>query len=165
MFQIPFWITLSYSYRNLANLKPDPNSPLAIQAHQQLSQEGVLWFQNLTLPDPTGILPITTALINLTIIQIHVNERKKNGMQDAFLIKLITNGGRLLSIAMIPIGLVMPANMSFYWVVSSSFGLMQSLLLINPRVKQLLQIDKAHVNRNHVKSEYLISSNAIKNKK
>lgn len=142
LFQIPLWIVLSHSYRNLARVFPDPTDPMAICAHEQLKSEGTLWFGDLTVPDPTGMLPVMTALINLTIIQVVSNDRRKQGALDSMLIKLLMNGGRLLSLAMIPFGLVMPADMCLYWTVSSSIGLVQNLILINPKAKTFLKIQK-----------------------
>ncbi|KAH9388808.1 Cytochrome c oxidase assembly protein cox18, mitochondrial [Tyrophagus putrescentiae] len=141
LFQIPMWIILSHSYRNLARLYPNPADPASLMAFSQLQQEGILWFHDLTVPDPTGILPVATALVNLTIIQLHVNERRRNKLQDSFFIKFITNGGRLFSLIIVPIGLVMPADMSYYWLISSSVGLLQNILLMNPKFKTMMNIN------------------------
>lgn len=141
LFQIPMWIILSQSYRNLARLYPNPSDPASLMAFSQLKQEGLFWFHDLTVPDPTGILPIATALVNLTIIQLHVNERRRAKLQDSLFIKFITNGSRLISLVIVPIGLVMPADMSFYWLVSSSVGLLQNILLMNPKFKTMMNIN------------------------
>lgn len=142
LFQIPFWITLSYSYRNFAYLLPDPNDPKIILANGQLQHEGILWFENLIIPDPTGIIPLLNCITYLTIIQIHVNERKRAKLEDSMFIKILTNGSRLFSLAMIPIGLTIPVNITFYWLISSIFGLLQNILLLNPNVKKRLKLSK-----------------------
>ena len=152
LFQIPVWIILSHTYRNMARLYPDPNDPLAILTHQQLQHEGLLWFKDLTVPDVTGILPITTALINLTIIQLMVNERRRQKLENSLFFNVVTNGSRIISLIIIPIGLIMPANMSFYWFISSSIGLAQNMLLLNPKVIRYFGIEK-------------LESNSIDNKK
>ncbi|XP_046914770.2 cytochrome c oxidase assembly protein COX18, mitochondrial [Dermatophagoides farinae] len=142
LFQIPMWIVLSNCYRNFALLQPDPNDVKIMMAHEQLQHEGLFWFKDLTIPDSTGILPIATCLVNLTIIQIHINERRRNNLQDSLFVRIFTNSGRLISVALVPIGLMMPSDMCFYWFISSSMGLVQNVLLMNPKVKKLLKIQK-----------------------
>ena len=156
LFQIPVWIILSHSYRNLARIYPDPNDPVSQTAFAQMQQEGLFWFHDLTVPDPIAILPIATALVNLTIIQLYVNERKRNNIQDSMFIKVITNGSRLFSLIIIPIGLVMPADMSLYWFVSSCIGLGQNILLMNPKMKKILKIDSPDSSD---KSKFINNSN------
>ncbi|OTF78945.1 mitochondrial inner membrane protein COX18-like protein, partial [Euroglyphus maynei] len=140
LFQIPMWVILSNCYRNLALLQPDPNDANIMMAHEQLQREGLFWFNDLTIPDSTGILPIATCLINLTIIQIHINERRRNNLKDSPFIIIFTNIGRLISVGLVPIGLMMPADMCFYWLISSSMGFVQNILLINPKMRKLLKI-------------------------
>jgi len=140
LFQIPLWLTLSHSYRGLALLFPDPTNPAAILAHEQLQHEGLFWFQNLTMPDPTGILPLASVLVNLAVIQLFVFERRKKKIKDSLFTKLITNGSRLVSLALLPIGLASPACMPFYWTVSASMGFLQNYLLLKPQVKEFFNI-------------------------
>lgn len=47
---------------------------------------------------------------------------------------------RTLSVAMIPIAAFVPSGLSLYWVSSSTFGLLQNLLLLSPKVRRLANI-------------------------
>lgn len=107
-----------------------------------MQQEGLLWFHDLTVPDPTGILPIATALVNLTIIQLMVNERKARQLEDSLFSKIFANGGRVFSLIIVPLGLIMPAGTSFYWLISSSMGLLQNILFFNPKFKKALNLER-----------------------
>ncbi|KAF7494742.1 Cytochrome c oxidase assembly protein COX18 [Sarcoptes scabiei] len=139
-FQIPFWIILSNCFRNFARIYPDPNDPQLLQTYEQLQTEGIFWFSNLTVPDPIGLLPFATILINLSIIQMHVAERRRLNIKDSKFIKIITNFSRILSFGLLIVGLTLPADMSYYWFVSSSFGLLQNIILRNPKMKSILKI-------------------------
>lgn len=54
---------------------------------------------------------------------------------------------RTLSFAMIPIAAFVPSGLSLYWVSSSTFGLLQNLLLLSPKLRRLASIPK--VNSEH----------------
>lgn len=161
-FQIPAWITLSHSYRNIARIYPDPNDVSVINANNQLREEGFLWFTDLTVPDTLGLLPFMTAIVNLTIIQLIDNERKRNKQESSLFAKIVLNGGRAFSLAIIPIGLVMPSCMSYYWLLSSTFGLIQNMILLNPKFKQAIGIDEIKVNKNIIKNDALLKDKAKK---
>lgn len=55
--------------RNITMLQPSPN-PNNINAYNQFSNEGMLWFKDLTSPDTYFILPILLTTINLVNIQV-----------------------------------------------------------------------------------------------
>ncbi|CAG2103444.1 unnamed protein product [Medioppia subpectinata] len=144
-FQIPIWIIVSHSIRQMSfvNAMSDPKAQLV---YSQLSSEGILWFQDLTQTDPYFVLPFLTAIVNLTIVQMHSNERLKR-MQTATKMHtiitnlgrvIITNLGRGLSVALIPIGLYMPTSVCLYWFTSSTMGLIQTIILHNNAFKQWL---------------------------
>lgn len=71
-FQIPAWILLSYSLRNMTFMYPVADEKATL-IHTQLSNEGILWFSNLTIPDPLLLLPFLAAGINLTIVEVYLN--------------------------------------------------------------------------------------------
>jgi inner membrane protein COX18 len=62
LFQIPIWVTMSCALSNLCLRSPYIHEPkireLATEAAPQLQTEGLLWFQDLTLSDPTYVLPV-----------------------------------------------------------------------------------------------------------
>lgn len=70
-FQIPLWVCFSVSLRNLVSKLPVDDIAAEITV-LELSLGGVGWIQNLTMPDPTFILPLTLGLTNLAIIEVSV---------------------------------------------------------------------------------------------
>jgi membrane protein insertase Oxa1/YidC/SpoIIIJ len=42
----------------------------ALAIHKQLSNEGILWFTDLTQTDPYFVLPVIVGLINLINVQV-----------------------------------------------------------------------------------------------
>lgn len=141
LFQIPFWIILSHSMRNMAFMKPIAHQKaLDIYVFNQLSNEGILWFTNLTQSDPYFILPILVGIVNLAIIQIHSNERLKKLETKTRMHSIITNTLRVTTLLIIPIGFFMPSSVCFYWLMSSTMGLIQTIILYNNRFRQLAGI-------------------------
>lgn len=55
---------------------------------------------------------------------------------------IITNVFRGLSLVMVPVACTVPSALTVYWVASSSYGLVQNLLLASPQVKRAFGIPK-----------------------
>lgn len=55
---------------------------------------------------------------------------------------IITNVFRGLSLCMVPVACSVPSGLTVYWVASSTYGLLQNLILVSPRVKRALGIPK-----------------------
>lgn len=56
---------------------------------------------------------------------------------------------RTVSILMIPIAAFVPSGLALYWVSSSTFGLLQNLIILSPKVRRMARIPK--VNSEHDK--------------
>lgn len=125
-FQIPLWISLSFSLRNLIYFQ-----------NYSMSTEGFGWITNLTDVDGLWILPIIFGITNLTIIEIqrHVRVKKPSRLQNG-----LTYFFRGFSIVMIPIAASVPSCVCLYWFTSSSFGLLQNLILLSPRFRRFVGI-------------------------
>lgn len=73
---MPLWIVLSFALRDMSGMFPN-KIPLHPEATASFASEGLLWFHNLTLPDPFCILPVVLALSNFLNIEVEcmcVNE-------------------------------------------------------------------------------------------
>uniref|UniRef100_A0A1B6CT92 Membrane insertase YidC/Oxa/ALB C-terminal domain-containing protein n=2 Tax=Clastoptera arizonana TaxID=38151 RepID=A0A1B6CT92_9HEMI len=154
--QIPMWIVISVSLRNLVYMLPG-NDPVAQIRYLELSKEGCLWFPDLTTPDSI-FLPIALGIINLAIIEIQSLIRLK---EKSKLEKIITNVFRGFSILMIPIAAAVPSSLSLYWLSSSVYGLGQNLFLMSPKVKKMVGIPKTSTSIDKPYSHLMIQ---IKNK-
>lgn len=68
--QIPLWIIMSVSLRNLVNMLPNPNSIQSQYVYNQMMMGGVSWIPNLIEVDCSYILPVTLGIINLAIVEV-----------------------------------------------------------------------------------------------
>ena len=75
--------------------------------------DGFLWFQDLTSPDPTGILPLMGGIISLLNI-LSSNASSANSTMRKFS-KLI----RIFPVISVPIWMTFPAAFNLYWLVTS----------------------------------------------
>lgn len=132
--QIPLWIVQSVAIRNIVYCLPDPNSIEAKMTLAELSVGGFGWIPNLTEVDASWILPVTLGVVNLTVIQIQTSLRK--GGPPSKMQTYATNAFRLLSIVLVPIAAVVPSCLCLYWVTSSTYGLVQNLAFISPKVRR-----------------------------
>ncbi|XP_062542231.1 cytochrome c oxidase assembly protein COX18, mitochondrial [Armigeres subalbatus] len=135
--QIPLWIMMSVSIRNMVQMLPDPSSIDAQVTFTELTLGGFGWIPNLTVVDESLILPVAMGLINLLIIEIQSASRKS---ESSKLQRVFTNMFRGLSILMIPIAATVPSCLCLYWVTSSACGLGQNLLMMSPRFKRLVGV-------------------------
>lgn len=122
-FQIPLWVCVSVSIRNLVYMLPiaDMNASVIFS---ELSMGGFSFIPNLTVPDQSWIFPVTLGLLNLAIIEVSLPTRLiqivKHGLQLQLLSrsptsetgrmhKVLTNIFRGVSLFMIPIGASVPS--------------------------------------------------------
>ncbi|XP_037817737.1 cytochrome c oxidase assembly protein COX18, mitochondrial [Lucilia sericata] len=137
--QIPLWIFQSMALRNMVSLMPDPTSLQAQIVATELTIGGFGWIPNLTEVDSSYILPVTLGLINLGIIEMQSMMRTRPATRFH---NIITNVFRGLSLVMVPVACSVPSALTVYWVASSSYGLVQNLLLASPQVKRAFGIPK-----------------------
>ncbi|KAH9383667.1 hypothetical protein HPB48_025419 [Haemaphysalis longicornis] len=151
LFQLPLWVSLSVALRNMAFMLPYQDlgkcssgwhlatkSALPAQVtHMELSVGGALWFTNLTVPDPLHIIPVLVGVTNLVNIEFHVLQRQK---RMAWLRRWVTNLTRGLALVSVPIAWIMPADVTLYWLCSSSFALGQNMLMAAPRFRRACSI-------------------------
>ncbi|XP_055606874.1 cytochrome c oxidase assembly protein COX18, mitochondrial [Uranotaenia lowii] len=135
--QIPLWVIMSVSIRNLVHMLPDPSSIEAQVAFTELTLGGFGWIPNLTEVDQSLILPVAMGLINLVIIEIQNAARAK---EPSKLQKMFTNVFRGVSVLMVPVAATVPSCLCLYWVTSSACGLAQNLLTMSPRFKRLVGV-------------------------
>jgi inner membrane protein COX18 len=81
-----------------------------------LANEGMLWFENLLLPDPTGALPFVVSALMFTNIYM-----TKNSMDDVKSWSLLIRRSLLgVSLLVGPLCQAMPAALMLYWTSSTS---------------------------------------------
>lgn len=137
--QIPIWVCMSFALRNLVYMQPIADAA-SLLTFTELSLGGFGWIPNLTVPDHSLVFPVAFGLTNLAVIEI---QRLSKLRQPSRLYNIFTNVFRVFSIVMIPVAANVPACMCLYWVTSSSFGLMQNLFLLSPKLRRQLRIPEA----------------------
>lgn len=69
-FESLFWISYAVAIRNIVAAFPPSDRTTAAQT--DMSSQGLLWFQDLTIPDPYCILPVSASLILLSSVQVRI---------------------------------------------------------------------------------------------
>jgi inner membrane protein COX18 len=119
--QVPVFLISSLAIRDL--LSKDSSET----AHS------FLWLKDLRLIDyDSYLLPFTITLTNL--MNLYLNQHMKR-------VKFGHNFGlAALNLIMFPVAVNMPSGLNLYWATSSSFSLLQNLLLSSVKVRRLLKI-------------------------
>lgn len=136
--QIPIWVCMSFAFRNLVNMNPPDGA--ALVTFMEMSAGGLGWIPNLTVPDHSWILPVGFGLTNLAIIEL---QRMSKLRQPSKTYNVFTNVFRVFSIVMIPVAASVPSCMCLYWMTSSSFGLLQNIILLSPSLRRKLRVPEA----------------------
>lgn len=122
--QAPIFISFFIALREMANL-PVPS----------LQTGGLWWFQDLTLSDPTYILPLVVTATMWGVLELGA----ETGMQSSDL-QWMRNFIRLMPLAVLPITIHFPSAVFMYWFSSNMFSLGQVLCLRIPAVRTVLKI-------------------------
>jgi YidC/Oxa1 family membrane protein insertase len=104
---------------------------------EEMATGGILWFTDLTVPDPTYILPLVCGVSFLTTIEAGKEQMIDSNAQYG---PVMVNAFRAMAVVMIPVMTTFPAAMLCYWVPNNLFTLLQSVALRNGFVKKQLGI-------------------------
>ncbi|XP_030174538.1 mitochondrial inner membrane protein OXA1L isoform X2 [Lynx canadensis] len=122
--QAPIFISFFIALREMANL-PVPS----------LQTGGLLWFQDLTLSDPTYILPLVVTATMWGVLELGA----ETGVQSSDL-QWMRNIIRVMPLAVLPITIHFPTAVFMYWLSSNVFSLGQVSCLRIPAVRTILKI-------------------------
>jgi YidC/Oxa1 family membrane protein insertase len=124
--QIPVFMGMFFGLQKMPNYFSD-----------NLSVEGILWFQDLTVYDPLYILPVLSAMTILASVEVNkqqmvaTNPAHGNMMVSVF---------RAFSIITLPFLAQFPAVLNLYWVTNNSVTTLQAIAFSNKRVRKILGI-------------------------
>lgn len=102
-----------------------------------LATGGMLWFPDLTAPDPYLIMPVLSATTFLLMTEVGKDQMMAS---DPVKGKTMVNVFRALAVAMVPMTMNFNAAVFVYWTTNNSFSLLQSILLKQPIVKNAFGI-------------------------
>jgi YidC/Oxa1 family membrane protein insertase len=102
-----------------------------------MSNEGILWFHDLTAYDPYYVLPVASAMTMLASVEMNKAQMvATNPGHGQFLV----NAFRSMSIVMVPAIATFPASLNLYWLVNNTFTAVQAWLFQNKKVRKALGI-------------------------
>eukprot|EP00095_Tigriopus_kingsejongensis_P011600 maker-scaffold325_size206031-snap-gene-1.14 protein:Tk11600 transcript:maker-scaffold325_size206031-snap-gene-1.14-mRNA-1 annotation:"mitochondrial inner membrane protein cox18" len=140
LIQIPVWISFSFAIRRLfaVNLIDDPSIAARFA---QLTYEGTALFPNLTVPDPSFVLPVIVGLSFFLNNEINSNRHQRDYMPKG-LQKWAPHVMRVFSLWMMGVSTIVPSALSLYWASSSSAAMIITLIVMNPQFRALVRIPK-----------------------
>lgn len=122
--QMPVFLSVFVGVREMTSL------PVA-----SLQSGGILWFTDLTIPDPFYALPLLTMTTLLATIEVGVDGVKAGQMGGNIKYML-----RVMPFVCFPFIMHFPAAMLCYWFTSNTFSLLQVLFLRIPGIKTFFKI-------------------------
>ncbi|EMG46538.1 hypothetical protein G210_3205 [Candida maltosa Xu316] len=132
-FQVPLWIIMSITMRDLSGWSTwDVTRNKALDP--SLYEEGMLWFQDLSVPDPMHVFPVIlglTALCNIewTLKTLELSRLTKKLKFRPTLADAFGNFTKLSTVFMMAISLHAPAALTVYWISSQLYSLIQNVLM------------------------------------
>jgi len=146
--QIPFWIITSVGIRNMSSMRHSLErmevSPVE-ERFIQMSAEGLWWCPNLSVPDPTFLLPVMVGLTFASTIFVSSVKAQATVEQSEKLqrySRVITGVLYGLAGLMVPISCYVPSAVVLYWATSGAMGVIINLLLLHPPVRRAVRIPK-----------------------
>jgi YidC/Oxa1 family membrane protein insertase len=123
--QAPIFIAMFTALRALATAKVP-----------SMAEGGILWFSDLTSPDPYYALPVIASASFLLLVELGAADGMEGQPQN--MQKKMKLFMRILGVGIVPFTLNMPAGVFMYWTTSNLFSLAQtSTLKISPIRKML----------------------------
>jgi YidC/Oxa1 family membrane protein insertase len=102
-----------------------------------LATGGMLWFPDLTVPDPYVIMPVLSATTFLLMTEVGKDQMMAS---DPVRGQTMVNVFRALAVAMVPLTMNFNSAVFVYWTTNNSFSLFQSILLKQKFVKNAFGI-------------------------
>lgn len=136
--QAPLFISFFMSLRTLGSRYPE------------FSSEGVLWFNDLSVPDSTYALPLISAVTMYSVI--HFGSETAGKDPTATKMKAVMKG---VSFIVPFMTYHFPSGLFVYWITNNSFSLVQGQFFEIPVVKKILGIkDVDHEALEQIESEF-----------
>ena len=123
--QMPIFMSFFFGLQRMATDYPS------------LVDGGALWFQDLTVADPTYGLPLLASATFLITIELGGEAGQQQPEGQA---KTMKNVMRCMAVGMVPLTMSMPASVFMYWITSNAFSCLQTAAFKFPAVKNALGI-------------------------
>lgn len=123
-FQLPVFLAFFFALQDMGTYYP------------ALASGGTAWFENLTIADPYVALPIVNAASFLIMIELG---QEGVQMEQKKTFNMVMRG---LGVAMVPLLMHMPTSLFVYWCTNNFISVGQTVIMKNPKVRELLDIPK-----------------------
>jgi len=127
LIQMPIFIGMFFGLKKMPTIFPET-----------LSDGGMFWFTDLTVPDPTYILPVVSACTFLGLIELGKEQMlmQQRGPQGAFMLNFF----RAMAVMSLPVCINFEASMLVYWVTNNTLTLCQTGFLKQKPVRKYFGI-------------------------
>lgn len=129
LIQLPVFMSLFFGLQKMPKLFPE-----------ELGNAGIFWFPDLTIPDPTYVLPAISTLTLLSMFEVNKAQvlRQSPGQQGQLMLNLF----RLMGVISFPVMVTFDASVVLLWATNSSFMLVQTILFQTSPIRHLFGIWK-----------------------
>ena len=106
---------------------------------------GLFWCPNLSVPDPTLILPVLVGFTFASTIFVSSVKGRVQIEQSEKLQKysrIMTGVLYSIALVMVPIACYVPSAVALYWATSGAVGVLINLLLLHPPIRRAVRIPK-----------------------
>lgn len=124
--QLPIIIGMFMGLKKVASIYPE-----------ELARGGMLWFPDLTVTDPLYILPVTSCISMIALLELSKGDMVA---QNPSFGPTMVNIGRVSTFVMIPIMVNFNSSLLCYWSVTNVITLGQTVFLQNKSVRKYLGI-------------------------
>lgn len=124
--QAPLFIGMFFGMKKMPEFFPN-----------EFATGGILWFTDLTVPDPTYVLPLACGLSFIATIEAGKEQMIDSSPSSG---PMMVNAFRAMAFVAVPVMTTFPAAMLCYWVPNNMVTLIQSVTLRQTFVKKQLGI-------------------------
>lgn len=127
--QMPVFMSMFFALKKMPDIFPD-----------ELSSGGILWFTDLTAPDPYYALPIFSGVSFLAMMELSKKSMLASSPEQG---QMMLNFFRGMAFIIVPVSMYFPTAVLCYWTVNNTFSLGQSALFNNPTIRKQMGIWEA----------------------
>eukprot|EP00977_Amphora_coffeiformis_P012728 scaffold3224_cov158-Amphora_coffeaeformis.AAC.17 len=124
--QLPLFMGMFFGLQKIDRIYPE-----------ELATGGILWFPDLTTPDPYYALPILSGVTMLGMMELGKDQMTASNPAQG---QMMLNIFRVFSIAMIPFLMTFDASMLCYWTANNTLTLVQTAFLQQKAVRDYFGI-------------------------
>ncbi|XP_053402311.1 mitochondrial inner membrane protein OXA1L-like isoform X2 [Mercenaria mercenaria] len=135
--QVPVLLSVYQAIKSMSNL------PVEV-----LKTGGISWFTDLTVADPYYILPASTALSILLMLELGAESQKTTDMSHA--VKWMMRG---MPVMVFLVTCKFSAGIAFYWSMNNLISLITVQFLKQPKVKKMFKLPDEVIHKKEVREK------------